>query len=207
MDLSFLLLGCIVFALGVFALVEHGKEARYKSSMQTELGLLDPAKDFSVAEPCIIVNVTWLYANQTRKKVSNSLYGTVACTDHFIYNFALLDEFLNDQNHSEIYQSDVFAVNRTEESCDGFSEIAKTPYSLGAEVDCWIPTSEDLEKSFYNCGNEDCIKVLDPQGALDSYYEIATSLVAWVLPVGIVAVLVGLLCCCYAPFAADARCC
>ena len=50
--------------------------------------------------------------------------------------------------------------------CDSSNQIDGT-YTAGQNITCWRPaeakTVDDL-KTFYDCGNDGCIKVIDPSG-------------------------------------------
>mmetsp|Transcript_4539 Transcript_4539/g.7323 ORF Transcript_4539/g.7323 Transcript_4539/m.7323 type:complete len:81 (-) Transcript_4539:240-482(-) len=49
-------------------------------------------------------------------------------------------------------------------------------FEVGTSYDCWKPTIPGPFSDFYNCGNDDCMKLIDPQKEVDSAEGAATGL-------------------------------
>jgi len=225
---SWVLVGTVVLGIGSMWLVDHERDKGNHLEVVSEMALLDPSEDF-VKEECIILNATWVGDRESKKCVGcctcnpkDKRFET-SCHDVFVYYFNATTSSRDDENNDnrsttswKTYRSGDFEHFREHDRCyrdswciiDGINyclldTIEELPYKAGMSVDCWRP-SNNLETNMsyyddiYNCGNDECVKIESPQTSFD--LADVPQYTKWMLPVGIVMVIVGIWCYCVAFF-------
>jgi len=131
---------------------------------------LDPEADFFLLdEPCSIDSHVYVESNQKRcceKSGDSTKCRDCGCEDVYYYVFDAM-QLVDEEGYDYIgsgYQSDFFTVDRLfTKSCDN-SSPKLPPWEQGEQVQCWRPSQPGVAlPRQYQCGNEDCIKIFDPQ--------------------------------------------
>ena len=159
---------------------------------QKELDGLNPSKDFSLIDPnCTISDAIFLRSDQRTCKSDNGgvsggyrrrAYGTsdqettypCGCTDIYFYiisapQLADIDQFYAEKGGDYQYDSLESPIDR--EGVNDCSEGSVSPpkWTIGEENKCWRPSNPEQGVSdLYRCGNDECIKVFDPEFDVDA---------------------------------------
>jgi hypothetical protein len=73
-------------------------------------------------------------------------------------------------NYVYVYQSIESVFNKNQNDCnDNTGSFAAPTFSIGEQYQCWRPSNPGDElPGAYKCGNDECIKVFDPQNDADA---------------------------------------
>jgi len=96
------------------------------------------------------------------------------CDDFYFYiihapQLAEIDSFYEGTGDNYNYNSLEVGIDREGgDTCDNGSDIALPEWEAGDEVECWRPSSpSEGVRNVYRCGNDECIKIFDPQDDID----------------------------------------
>ena len=178
----------------------------YAIQKQLIVNGVDPMKQFNVIESnCIIVEVVHIVNGRQKRCRTNSeseRLKNCGCEDVYIYQFLLPQQHIEGtsivdvESEIHVYQSIEHAIERGVRSCKD-SDVPVDPYfHVGQETQCWRPRPPKSESGSstsspesdystksklpdaYNCGNESCLQVFDPQNDVNVVYRDAKY--AWI---------------------------
>jgi len=136
---------------------------------------LNPRADFSkLPESCIIEDVIHSYREE------EDGYGH-HCYDDYSYVFSY---------QGGRYRSRGNAALRYDGVCHG-SQRRSPVFVVGEEVPCWKPNISPVPAQ-YNCGNDMCYKIFDPENEVEIAKDTGDAMEA----AGLSSLLSGILCCC-----------
>eukprot|EP00451_Oxyrrhis_marina_P007147 CAMPEP_0204277532 /NCGR_PEP_ID=MMETSP0468-20130131/29360_1 /ASSEMBLY_ACC=CAM_ASM_000383 /TAXON_ID=2969 /ORGANISM="Oxyrrhis marina" /LENGTH=242 /DNA_ID=CAMNT_0051254331 /DNA_START=29 /DNA_END=757 /DNA_ORIENTATION=+ len=135
---------------------------------------LNPGADFSrLPEACVIADVI----HSSREEEDSHGY---RCYDDYSYIFSY---------QGQRYKSRQDGVLRYGGVCSG-SQPRAPVYIVGEEVPCWQPNTRPVAVQ-YNCGNQMCYKVFDPEEEVKIAKDTGDAMEA----AGLSSLICGLLCC------------
>ena len=157
----------------------------YAIQKQLIVNGVDPMKQFNVIDSnCIIVEVNHI-VNGRQKRCETKNSSTVrncGCEDIYLYLFSLPLQRIEStdaskfeiESETNVYQSIEHVIERGARSCQNSDGPVDPYFDVGQETRCWRPSLSESETETqpklpdaYKCGNDLCLKVLDPQNDAD----------------------------------------
>jgi hypothetical protein len=132
---------------------------------------MEPTVDFTAIEPgCNVTEAVHVKFIQKWCEVrKGSASHKCGCDDRFFYLFsapqlASINDFYLGTGDNYVYQSIEYDSNRGDSVYDCIAGRKQPLFEAGDVVPCWRPSEPGSEiKEGYRCGNDECIKIIDPK--------------------------------------------
>jgi len=172
----------VLLAAGIALLTAGGILLPVGLLKQKEANDLDPGLDFTQISPDCNITEAVFVSSETRycdrKQGSSNVRYECGCDDIYFYiisapQLADINDFYIGRGDDYKFDSMQQTIDRGNDSCS-YGTLSPPQWDAGEETACWMPSypGEEIAK-LYRCGNDECIKVFDPQNDADKANGIA----------------------------------